>query len=146
MLRLIRFMSHPDMGTFGELYFNDEFIGYTVEQPWKNNKSFTSCVPHGTYKLEEWHSKKHPDTFCLFNPGLNVYLTQQPDPSSRYACLIHPANWARDVQGCIGIGENIAVMDNLMAVTSSRSATKRALQVIKDHNIDQLEIQWREHV
>ena len=145
MLKLTRFMNHPEFGTFGELHLDDNFLGFTVEQPWNNNLSFKSCVPHGTYKLETWHSEKHPDTFCLFNPANNVYVRKQPDPSSRYACLIHKANWAKDVQGCIGIGKDFTV-SNMPMVTHSRDTTKKAIDIIKLHNIDTLHICWNDHV
>ena len=145
-MKLIRFMNHRDWGVFGELYLNDEFVCFTVEKPWKGNQSFHSCVPHGTYKLMPWSSSKHPDTFYLFNPANNVYRYQQPDPSARYAILIHPANYAKDVEGCIGLGDNFSVYGGLPMVTNSKKTTARVIDMIKMHQIDRLHIEWREHI
>jgi hypothetical protein len=48
---------------------------------------------------------KHPKSFALVNPNLGVI--HEPDityPHARVACLIHRANYLRDLEGCIGVG------------------------------------------
>lgn len=96
-------------GTFGRLV-TPAFDLFTVEQPWVPNpdapggKPFESCIPAGLYFLEPHSSDKYPDTWAMVNEGLGVsHYDKRPDVP-RFACVIHIANWPRNVQGCIGVG------------------------------------------
>ena len=149
-LYLERFCDHPDHGTLGELYADGELIAYTVEQPWANNKPFNSCIPAGVYNLIPFSSPKHPNTYALFNPELNVFVEQQAELTARYACLIHPANWASNVEGCIGPGKTIGIgKDNTgnmrLMVTDSQATFKTVADLIRQHDIKTLTIAWKAH-
>ena len=120
------------MGVFGELYLGDEFLAYTIEQPWNNNLPFESCIPAGVYRLEDWGSAKYPDSMVLTNDSLKVFKKKQEDEFARYACLMHKANWVDDVVGCIGAGEALGFGKGKWMVTNSKATTKKVLDKIKE--------------
>ncbi|CAH6850386.1 hypothetical protein EDB29_1011131 [Vibrio crassostreae] len=91
------------IGTFGKLTLNGELFLCTVEKEWKNNQPYISCIPAGEYDLVPHDSPKFGKCYALENKrvGVSIY-----GPSERTHCLIHIANWPREVVGCIGVGES----------------------------------------
>ena len=88
----------------------------TLERPWiKDDASVcgrkgVSCVPTGTYRLVPHNSESHPKVWALVNPVLQVYHFDQDVPVSqcgvaRTTVLIHPANYASELRGCIAPGK-----------------------------------------
>lgn len=86
---------------------------FTMERPWLQDQPNLSCVPVGTYELVP-HTVINGvlaglQTYALSNPDLGVF----PEPPASYtgnnplrvACLIHPANWAFQLEGCIAPGK-----------------------------------------
>ena len=86
---------------------------YTMERPWKDNHAGISCVLPGLFNLLP-HVIEHGELiglecYVLSNPDLGVF----PEPPSNYtgsnavriAILIHPANWAFQLLGCIAPGK-----------------------------------------
>ena len=108
--KLVR--AYTDNGTFGKLYGDkNNFLCYTVEQVWDNNKPFKSCVMEGEYTLKDFESKKYGKTLSLVAPTLNVFA-HKLDSNNRYACLFHPANYADQLQGCIAVGDRLGVLND----------------------------------
>jgi len=97
----------------------------TVERPWvKNPKriggmSNISCVPNGKYYLSTWESKKFPRAIALENKRLGV---TKYDDGFRFAILIHPANLARELAGCIAVGTAHGMVRGELGVINSRRA------------------------
>jgi len=103
----------------------------TIERPWvpsptcKGGKKGESCVPLGTYDLVLHKSLKHGKTWALVNHELDVvrFEGEDGDPDEdRATCLIHVANYARELQGCIAPGIAHQRQGNEYMVTSSRKA------------------------
>lgn len=149
MYILERFIDHsrePAIGCVGELYKNGYFFAYTMEQPWKQNSRFISCIPSGLYEIEPINTPSHGDTGVLVNHDLNVFATQEEAQNGgRYACLIHPANWSHQLQGCIALGEKIAWgkhkdNDPNLMITNSRTTVNNLLP---DMIGEELLIIWR---
>ena len=111
---------HED-GTNGVLLYKGNFICYTIELPWKDNKKTISCVPEGRYEVVSRYSAKF---------GLHFHVRGVP---GRKYILIHPANDAlKELKGCIapvnretGPGRGIG----------SREAMKK-IRIVIDPNID----------
>jgi hypothetical protein len=105
---------HGDDCTMGTLAFStpgEDFVCQTMERPWiampgyKGGLSGKSCVPRGIYNLEVHRSEQHPHTWALVNPDLDVIHYEDPRrPSVRALVLIHIANYARELRGCIAPG------------------------------------------
>jgi hypothetical protein len=87
-LELIR-TYFPD-GTNGKILYEGRLMTYTIELPWKNNRTRVSCIPEGTYELVTRWSLK-------FGRHLQILHV-----SGRECILMHPANEAlRELKGCI---------------------------------------------
>ncbi len=150
MIILERFLDdprEPAMGCMGELIVEGEHFCYTMEQPWRQNRRFVSCVPVGTYNLISYDSPKYGETFALENEDNDVFVYEnEADEGGRYACLFHSANWAHQLQGCIAPGDGKGWAQhrghppNLM-VTRSRDALARLFPVLEYNH--QILIRWR---
>lgn len=84
--------------TLGTLLLLDEsktlFSCRTLELPWLNNQQDISCIPAGRYPLVWEYSSK-------FNRRL-WELKQVPNRSE---IKFHVANYHRELNGCIGVGD-----------------------------------------
>lgn len=115
-----RFCSGKEMGTFGRWMTQVErdWIQqcYTVEQPWRVNEQspagipFHSCIPAGKYELVPFVSDRWGTAWAFVNPELGVVAKKSDMVKDwyRYACLVHTANWAINVEGCVGPGDGLS--------------------------------------
>ena len=76
-------------------------LAQSVEREWLNNEKNVSCIPAGTYELVWRDSAKHGRRLHVINENVNVGMD---DSCLRTHCLIHVANYPREVEGCIGLG------------------------------------------
>lgn len=120
--------------TISEVYLDDEFVCFAIEQPWNDNKPFESCVPTGVYNLEPFSSPKYGQTYALTNKVLGVtpYPTDfENGLTNRYAILLHSANWAFQLQGCIALGEALIVDgEGRHMVTNSKKTIAKVFERI----------------
>lgn len=138
-----RFYS-SDKGTLSFIKSEGELLFFGLEREWLNNEPFISCVPSGVYKLEPYHSSKFGNVFIMSNPELNVFKYKQSDrEKGRYACLIHPANYTRQLNGCLAIGSSITKenSDNLM-ITQSKRSVRELFDLIRSNGIEEIEFKW----
>lgn len=124
----------------------------TIERPWKPHPTApcgqkgVSCVPVGTYKLVKHNSENHPRTWALVNPSLWVYHWDEDVPVGQFGIartlvLIHPANWATELRGCIAPGRSRAVDPaGRKMVTMSRIAMAELQSVLPWEDGHELEI------
>ena len=106
---LQRFAYHPS-GTLGVLTLGDLRL-FSIERPWLNNERNESCIPEGEYDLVWQQSPRF---------GMCYEVVNVPE---RSRILFHVANYASDVEGCIGLG--LSLMEDRVAVASSRNAIKK---------------------
>lgn len=141
MLRLVRW-GHAPHGTFGTLVLPGGWSCYTVERRWKDNLPNISCIPTGTYSLEEKR----------FNRG-NYDTYELLDVPNRSAILIHAANWSEELFGCIAPGLQLSMMTRPASsgeprplpewcVKSSRPALESLLSKLRNMVDPQIEIRW----
>lgn len=90
ILTLTRF-AYCENHTAGRIYF-DDFRLFTLERPWVGNKPFRSCIPPGCYRLTRRRSEKFGHHYLL------------EDVPGREWILVHPANYASELAGCIAPG------------------------------------------
>jgi hypothetical protein len=97
-------------GTFGSIIVGGQkFI--TLELPWKFNLKNVSSIPAGTYKCNyTWSSR--------FNR--RHYLVDGVE--DRAGIRIHPANLARQLNGCIALGMSAGEIKGVKAIMNSRMA------------------------
>lgn len=127
-LTLERYESSPS-GTFGRLLLKENTL-YTVEREWLGNQPNISCIPDGTYTAIISYSPR-------FGRGLYL-LSPVPD---RSGIRIHPANLARQLNGCVALGEKLGWMDGVKAVLLSVSAVRK-LEEEMGRKPFNLEIKW----
>jgi len=113
---------HTPVQTLGTLEVRDisgnvYFSGVSIELPWKSNRQNVSCIPIGVYKLKKRYSEKHKNHFHVL------------DVLDREMILIHTANYARELQGCIAPGSRHADidMDGWLDVINSRISLNKLL-------------------
>lgn len=110
IVTLSRFF-HGKSATVGALRVGD-FKAYTIERPWMNNKINVSCIPTGVYVIRRGTFGRKYENF---------ELQKVPD---RTAIEMHVANFAADVRGCIGLGDDyIASPQNVMVKNSKNTFT-----------------------
>lgn len=128
---LERYAYMPDV-TLGRLSIGS-FEGFTLECPWKENKSFESCLPEGFYVVTRTNSPKY---------GL-TYKIHVPD---REHMLFHPANWVHQLNGCVAMGEyvpptsyNVSNRHGAM-VANSKNMFKKFLEATEGLNSFRLHV------
>jgi hypothetical protein len=150
-LLLERESTNPAICTLGLLTLPG-LVLCTIERPWipardlndRGGKKNESCVPPGYYRLVPHNSAKHPDTWALVNHGLDVvhYEGDDGDPDAdRATCLIHAANFASQLHGCIAPGlSHVKHATEGYMVTNSRKAMDKLRAVMVRHAEHTLEI------
>ena len=104
--------------TFGGLFWT------TIERPYIDNKRNISSIPTGQYEMARFsdlHGRRSSKK--VYVPGYNNDVWEVVDVPGRSYILIHVANWARNVQGCIGLG---------MGVFGSRDGISRSTDAVKE--------------
>lgn len=110
--------------TNGVMYVVNEgkilFECYTLELPWKDNERRVSCIPEGEYKAIKHRSPKF---------GNSVWIQDVP---GRSEILIHPANYVRQLLGCIAVGSDLRDIDGdgLEDTTNSRNTMDKLLSFL----------------
>lgn len=144
--------THTTEETLGKLAFGDA-VADTIEQPDNGDQPGHSCIPWGRYQLVEHVSARlHEDdgvtplrTWALVNPDLGV--THSPDDPlwntdypHRSECLIHPANYASQLEGCIAPGASRGHMLGTTGwmVTDSRATFKAIRSYLDAHPEDRV--------
>lgn len=150
IIKLKRY-SYSEFETEGQLIVGSKVFA-TIEQPWTPNpngkpggKPFESCIPDGMYRMAPFkrpddgdadHAEE--DVWIIFNDKLGVYRlpSDHMRGNGRDLCLIHKANWASNVQGCVapGLKRNPMVDPNTdkmaQAVSSSGSAMAMLCEIL----------------
>lgn len=99
---------------------------WTIERPWLGNEPHVSCIPEGAYTLRLRESPVVKATSGgEFSLGWEVC-----DVPGRTFIMIHPGNWAHNVEGCIALGKGLH--DKELMVTSSRDAFAEFMGVLED--------------
>ena len=105
-LTLKRYAYSPD-STEGRLFINGEFIAWTIERPWKNNKPNISCIPEGSEYVVRPHIRPNGDKVLIVEGGtVCLWKHELSDTKLRYLILFHPANLAHQLGGCIAPGQS----------------------------------------
>jgi len=95
----------------------------TLELPWRDNKKNVSCIPAGIYPIRP-----------IIRPNGDWALLLE-NVKNRTAILIHVANYAREIKGCIAVGLKHIDMDKdgIIDVSNSGDAMKILKEIITDH-------------
>lgn len=83
---------------------------YALELPWLDNQHSISCIPTGVYQIAPHISPTKDKCWQIMNVP------------NRDDILIHVANWASELKGCIALGLSSGMMDGEPAIMSSDKA------------------------
>jgi hypothetical protein len=137
-IRIVRFKESDNSATVGKCFLDDKFFCFTMEQPWNDNEPYKSCIPTGVYNLVDFNSPKFGHTYALVNEviGVTPYKTNLNNRTNRYAILFHSANWAKQLNGCIALGERLITDGNGdKMITSSANMTRNFLKKINSDSV-----------
>jgi len=104
--------SLPSRATLGTLYYGEEEICKTLENPWLDNQNQISCIPTGIYKVIRDDTGRFQYWRLL-------------DVKDRTGIEIHNGNKEKHTKGCILLGKDWAFMDGELAITASNSTLER---------------------
>lgn len=143
MLLILKRFAYLPRGTYGHFFLEDGTEILTVEQPWRDNRPYHSCVPEGKYELYPHNGSPGKGEYALVNHELNVYY-QPADakPGGRFACLFGDvANHPDQVEGCIAFGMNhfwygTASLKPYLSVGNSALAHKKVMNAIGEGRKD----------
>ncbi len=121
MMKIIR-ISGSNYGTFGVLLFDDIPFCVTLENPWKNNQTFVSCIPIGMYDCKKSISRRF---------GSTVEICNVPDRSH---VLFHWGNTEPDTQGCILLGQRYGTLAKIPAILASKTAFKAFMRRLRTYD------------
>ena len=110
-----------DEGTFGKINIGQVSF-YTLELPWRNNKSDISSIPAGVYKCHMTMSARFKKMLYLID-----------GTGHRTGVRIHSANLAGDaalgykcqLNGCIALGIKLGLIGGQKALLLSKPAVRK---------------------
>jgi len=94
MLAILERRAYLPFCTMGVLTYNGRSL-VTIEKPWLENVPYLSCIPEGVYTCKRYSSERFPNTFEI------------TDVEGRTHILFHAGNTAKDVVGCVALGQYI---------------------------------------
>ena len=125
---IINRIEFEEYQTLGQLIVMDGlklvFQCKTLELPWKDNRQMISCIPPGCYPLKlEW------------SPRFEMELWEIYDVPNRSECKFHVANYVRQLNGCIALGDMHTDLDGdgLRDVRNSARTLDRFHNVLSGH-------------
>lgn len=131
MKKATLYRTYFETHTAGIMSFASENI-YTVERPWicddpeetRGGLPFESCIPEGLYEIRFFQRNNGDVVWSLENDRLGVFVRKEDRlyDTDRYACLIHSANRADQVVGCVAPGLGALNRSGGYKVSYSREA------------------------
>ena len=117
-----------DKSITGKLYFNDEFVCYTLENPYLDNQRGISSIPTGLYDVRVRPSEE--------SKSLSYVHLQVIEVPARSYILFHIGNKPKDTNGCILTG--LTRQENI--VLSSVKAHTLLMNLILGNEVDKIEL------
>lgn len=119
--------SYSPTGTFGIVSVTyTDFSSFSVEQPWRNNQPFVSCIPDGDYVCKWYDSPRFGKTLAVVGGSVSLFPSPQ---HQRDFIVFHLGNWPENFEGCIGLGREYTCVSGQIGVTSTRDTVNRFLDL-----------------
>jgi len=121
---LIRDDSYID-GVYGKLWIDEKYFCETLSPDKDDKERF--FIPPGEYVCKRFHGEHWKNTFEIIVPG-------------HTALLFHILNWEDQSKGCIGLGCKRVIMKDKRALTGSKLAFDKFIELTKGVNTFDLTI------
>ena len=97
----------------------DGFQCFSLELADHQNEPYISCIPEGVYKYKYRDSPNHGHCLELQNVPNRTYIQ------------IHVANFTKQIQGCIAVGNSIKFLDgdDIPDVTNSAATLVKIMEL-----------------
>lgn len=99
--------------TTGELFVNGRFVAHTLELPWRDNRSYVSSIPVGTYASHLRYDK---------SDGWRLQLDGVP---GRTGVQLHVGNYPSQIEGCVLVGLEVFNSENRLGRSAEAYAAVR---------------------
>jgi len=106
-IKIQRNMTCSGNETIGRLLINNIEMGRTLELPWENNQKNISRIPSGSYDAS------------IRNDGNLRWRIELKNVPNRENIQLHLGNYARQIRGCILVGETVDTGQGACMVTKS---------------------------
>lgn len=103
---------------------------FGLERRWQGNRSNISCIPAGVYTLVPWASPKFGNVLAYVGGTVSPYQDDVPEHAGRWGCLVHPANYWKDLEGCTAPGMDRGWSSDNLCVWKSRDAMEALLDAL----------------
>ena len=124
-LKLCR-MWFTELSTIGELYIDDTFFGFTLEDAVREEKIYgKTAIPYGTYKIS-----------ITYSPRFQKYMPLLEDVPNFSGVRIHAGNTSQDTEGCVLVGKS----RGYDFIGSSRKAFAELMDKLKNQKDITIEI------
>ncbi len=113
MIALQRNKNAMPAAMWGQLFVDGHQKAVTIENPEK-------IIPAGTWVFTRYLSPKHGQVWVAIGIPDRTYIE------------IHEANWARQLDGCIGVGDQYGYLENEPAVLHSDTTLQQLRGILPD--------------
>lgn len=119
-------------GTLGSLYLDGKLLCKTMELRWQGNRKGISCIPEGSYL-----TTKEPPIPANDPQGRKerpYWHFRIHDVPGRSGILIHKITYVKDLQGCIGVGQDFRDFnkDGVLDMAGSTLALEKLVKELPD--------------
>lgn len=118
--------------TLGKLHIDGHLFA-TIERAQSGDHP---CIPEGTYKLVPHKSPKFGDVYAFVGGSCFEYSVPEGH-EGRCLILLHPANLASELLGCVAPGLSHGVIGQDKAVLNSRAAMAAIREMLgyEEHSV-----------
>lgn len=127
-VELVR-LERGDAATLGGLIVDGKSICWTLEEPWRDNRTDVSCIPTGRYPLR-----------LEYSPSKGMELWTIKDVPERSYVRIHVGNTVDDTEGCPLTGTKPGYLKGKRAVLGSRDAFNVFMAAMSGSDEGEIEI------
>ena len=117
-MRITRISSSQKCGTFSAVTIEGEPFSVALEEYWRFNEPYISCIPTGMYICKRYSSEKHPNTFEVTNVEGRSFI------------LFHVGNTNDNSSGCILLGSRYGVLNGKNAILDSSTVFEKFLNAM----------------
>ncbi|NDV28591.1 DUF5675 family protein [Desulfovibrio sp. JC010] len=127
-VKLIR-VEQGTEATLGVMLVEGRSVCWSLEEPWRNNRTDVSCIPQGRYPLR-----------LEFSPSRGCELWTIKDVPHRSYVRIHKGNTVDDTQGCPLTGSRPGYLNGKRAVLGSRDGFREFMNAMSGSSQAEIDI------